>query len=262
MENDPRAIFERMFGDSGSTSASARLARKRQDSSILDSVIQETAHLERDLGSGDRVRLSEYFQAIRDIERRIQTAEETSMELPTMEHPAGVPEKFEDHARLMYDLMALAYQSDMTRVITFMIGRELSGRAYPELGIPDAHHALSHHQGDPAKLAKLTKINTYHVTLFTRLLERLRSTPDGDGTLLDHVMLVYGAGMSDGNTHDPLNLPILLAGGGCGQVQGGRHVRYPKDTHLANLHLTLLDKLGVPIDRIGDSTSKVQLSGV
>ena len=259
MEHDPRVVFERMFGDSGSTNADARRARMQADASILDSVIQKIGRLEKEFGAGDRAKLSEYFEAIRDVERRIQKAEEqSSQELPTMEHPAGVPAKFDDYAKLMYDLIALAYQCDMTRIITFMIGREQSGRTFPEFGIPDAHHAISHHQNDPVKLAKLAKINTYHITLFTRLLEKLRSTPDGDGSLLDHSMIIYGAGMSNGNAHDPRNLPILVLGGGCGQLKGGRHIQYAKDTPLANLHLTLLDKLGVHVERIGDSTGEFE----
>jgi hypothetical protein len=264
MEHDPRVVFERMFGDSGSTNADARRARMQADASILDSVIQKIGRLEKEFGAGDRAKLSEYFEAIRDVERRIQKAEEqSSQELPKMDHPEGIPVKFDDYATLMYDLIALAYQCDMTRIITFMIGREQSGRTFPEFGIPDAHHAISHHQNDPVKLAKLAKINTYHITLFTRLLEKLRSTPDGDGSLLDHSMIIYGGGMSNGNAHDPRNLPILVLGGGCGQLKGGRHIQYAKDTPLANLHLTLLDKLGVRVDRIGDSTGEFdQLSGV
>ena len=264
MEHDPRVVFERMFGDSGSTNADARRARMQADASILDSVIQKIGRLEKEFGAGDRAKLSEYFEAIRDVERRIQKADEqSSQELPKMDHPEGIPVKFDDYAKLMYDLIALAYQCDMTRIITFMIGREQSGRTFPEFGIPDAHHAISHHQNDPVKLAKLAKINTYHITLFTRLLDKLRSTPDGDGSLLDHSMIIYGGGMSNGNAHDPRNLPILVLGGGCGQLKGGRHIQYAKDTPLANLHLTLLDKLGVRVDRIGDSTGEFdQLSGV
>jgi hypothetical protein len=257
MEYDPRAVFERMFGDSRSTDADVRRARMRKQGSILDYVAQKTARLEREVGAGDRAKLVEYFEAIRDVERRMQKAEEQSPEeLPTLDHPAGVPAKFEDHANLMYDLMALAYQCDMTRIITFMIGREQSGRTFPDLGIPDGHHPLTHQQTDPLNLAKLVKINTYHVTLFTRFLQKLRSMPDGDGTVLDHITMIYGSGMSDGQTHDPLNLPILVVGGGFGQLKGGAHIRYPKDTPLANLHLTLLDKLGVRIESIGDSTGE------
>jgi Protein of unknown function (DUF1552) len=263
MEHDPRVVFERMFGEGGSTDATARRNRMQEDSSILDSVIQKISQLERGLGPGDRAKLTEYFEAIRDVERRIQNAEKQNSELPKMEHPAGVPDRFEEYAKLMYDLIALAYQCDMTRIITFMVGREQSGRTFPNLGIPDAHHAISHHQKDPVKLAKLVKINTYHLTFFAGLLEKLRSTPDGDGSLLDHVMIIYGSGMSDGNAHDPRNLPILLAGGGCGEIKGGRHIRYGKDTPLANLHLTLLDKLGVRVDGIGDSTGEFnQLSSI
>jgi Protein of unknown function (DUF1552) len=264
MEYDPRAVFERMFGDSDSTNPRARRAGMRAQTSILDSVIERTARLEREVGSSDRAKLSEYFEAIRDVERSIQKAEQqSSRQLPSTEHPLGVPAKFEDHANLMYDLIALAYQSDTTRTITFMIGREQSGRTYPELGVPDSHHPLTHQQKDPANVAKLIKINTYHVTQFARLLEKLRSTPEGDGSLLDHVMMIYGAGMSDADKHDPLNLPIVVAGGGCGQLHGGRHVRYPKDTPLANLHLTLLDKLGVHVEAIGNSTGEFdQLSAI
>jgi hypothetical protein len=264
MEHDPRVVFERMFGDSGSTNGDARRARMQADASILDSVIQKIGRMEKEFGSGDRAKLSEYFEAIRDVERRIQKSEQqNSQELPTMEHPAGVPAKFDDYAKLMYDLIALAYQGDMTRIFTFMIGREQSGRTFPEFGIPDAHHAISHHQNDPVKLAKLAKVNTYHITLFTRLLEKLKATPDGDGSLLDNSIMIYGSGMSNGNAHDPKNLPIIVLGGGSGHLQGGRHIQYAKDTPLANLHLTVLDMLGVHVDRIGDSTGEFkELSGV
>ena len=244
-EHNPRAVFERLFGDNASTDPSARHARLRENASLLDSVNQKRAQLARGVGAGDRAKLDEYFDAVRDVERRIQIAEDMKLELPVMTVPAGIPDDFEEHARLMYDLFALAYQIDVTRVITFMIGRESSGRTFPQFGIPDAHHPLSHHQNDPAKLAKLTTINRYHVSLFAEFLEKLRATPDGDGSLLDHVVIVYGSGMSNGNTHDPLNLPLLLAGGGGGQVRGGRNIRFAKDTPLANLHLTVLDKLDV-----------------
>jgi hypothetical protein len=259
-EHNPRQVFERLFGDTSSTDPAARLARIEQEQSILDSVSQRVAEMEQRLGSSDRAKLSEYFEAIRDVERRIQRAEEQSAkELPVIDQPAGIPATFEEHARLMYDLYALAYQCDLTRVITFMIGREFSGRTYPEIGVPDAHHPISHHQSDPIKLAKLARINTYHTTLFASFLNKLKSTPDGDGSLLDHVMIVYGAGMSDSNAHDPKNLPILLVGGGTGQLNGGRHLRFPKDTPLANLHLTLLDKLGAHVDKLGDSAGELSL---
>ena len=261
-EHNPREVFERLFGDTTSTDPATRLARIQQERSILDSVSQRIARLGQRVGSGDRAKLDEYFEAIRDIERRIQNAEQQSAtELPVVDQPAGIPATFEEHAKLMFDLYALAYQCDLTRVITFMIAHEFSGRTYPQIGVADAHHPISHHQNDPARLAKLVKINTYHMTLFASFLEKLRSTPDGDGSLLDHAMIVYGAGMSDSNAHDPKNLPILLAGGGAGRLKGGSHVRFPKDTPLANLHVTLLDKLGVRVEKLGDSAGELpQLS--
>ena len=257
-EHNPREVFERLFGDTASTDPVTRLARIQQERSILDSVSQRIARLEQRVGSADRAKLDEYFEAIRDIERRIQNAErQSATELPVVDQPAGIPATFEEHTKLMYDLYALAYQCDLTRVITFMIAHEFSGRTYPEIGVPDAHHPISHHQNDPARLAKLVKINTYHITLFASFLEKLRSTPDGDGSLLDHVMIVYGAGMSDSNAHDPKNLPILLAGGGAGRLKSGSHLRFPKDTPLANLHVTLLDKLGVRVEKLGDSAGEL-----
>jgi hypothetical protein len=263
-EHNPREVFERMFGDANSTDPATRLARIQQERSILDSVTHRIATLGKQVGPGDRAKLDEYFEAIRDVERRIQNAEQqSSRELPVVDHPPGIPAAFEDHVKLMYDLYALAYQCDMTRVITLMIAHEFSGRTYPEIGVPDAHHPISHHQNDPARLAKLAKINTYHTTLFAYFLDKLRSTPDGDGSLLDHAMIVYGAGMSDSNAHDPKNLPVLLAGGGAGQLKSGRHLRFPKDTPLANLHVTLLDKLAVHIEKLGDSAGELpELSAV
>jgi uncharacterized protein DUF1552 len=264
MENNPRAVFERLFGDSVSTDPGVRLARMQQDRSILDSVTKEVATLGSTLGQADRAKLTEYLDAIRDIERRIQKAEEQrDEELPLVSHPAGIPGNYDDHAKLMCDLMVLAYQCDLTRVATFMMGREFSGMTYPFIGVPDAHHPVSHHQNQPEKVAKVAKINTYHVTVFAYLLDRLRSTPDGDGTLLDNMTMMYGAGMADSNRHAPNDIPIVLAGGGAGTLKGGRHIRYAKDTPLANLHLTLLDKFGVQMDRFGDSTGKLaQLFGV
>lgn len=257
-ENNPRHVFERMFGDAASTDPAVRLARIQQQRSILDSVTQRIARLGQTVGSGDRAKLDEYFEAIRDVERRIQNAErQSATELPVVDQPPGIPASFEEHAKLMYDLYALAWQCDMTRVITFMIAHEFSGRTYPEIGVPDAHHPISHHQNDPGRLAKLAKINHYHVTLFASFLNKLQSTPDGDGSLLDHAMIIYGAGMSDSNAHDPRNLPILLAGGGAGRLKGGSHLRFPKDTPLANLHVTLLDKLGVHVEKLGDSAGEL-----
>ena len=258
MENNPRAVFERLFGASDSTDAATRQARMAQDRSILDFVTGEVASLRRTLGTGDRGKLSEYLEAVRDVERRIQTAErQSTRELPVVEQPMGIPDSFEAHARLMYDLLALAYQCDLTRVATFMIGKEVSGRAYPEIGVPDGHHACSHHQNDPVKLEKLAKINRYHMEQFAYFLDRLAATPDGDGSLLDHSMFVYGSGISDGNIHFHLDLPTVVVGGGAGTLHGGQHRRYANDTPLANLHVALLDKLGLPMEQFGDSTGKL-----
>jgi hypothetical protein len=258
MENNPRKVFERLFGDSASTDRTTRLSGLRRRQSVLDAIHDKLAALKLRLGPSDRLKLDEYFDAVRDVERRIQNSEDQSAELPVVEHPAGIPNTFAEHAKLMYDLCVLAYQCDLTRVMTFMLTREFSGRTYPELGINEAHHPLSHHDNDPAKLASLAKIDAYHITLFSYFVNRLRATADGDGSLLDHVMLIYGAGMADGNEHSPFDLPILLVGGGAGQLRGGRHLRYPKGTPLANLHLTLLDKLGVPAGKIGDSTGEFE----
>jgi len=260
MENDPRAVFERLFGDAGSTDSTARLATIRRNRSILDSVTNKVASLGRDLGSADRTKLAEYLEAVRDVERRIQKAEEqSSNELPVVAQPAGVPGTFEEHARLMFDLQVLAYQCDLTRVTTFMIGRELSGRSYPEIGIPEAHHPLSHHEGNPAKIAIMAKLNAYHASQFAYFIEKLRSTPDGDGSLLDHSMILYGAGMSESNEHYPYNLPVLLLGGGAGRLKGGRHIKFPDDAQLASLHVTLLDKMGVPMEQVGNSDRALAL---
>jgi hypothetical protein len=258
MEHNPRVVFERLFGDSGSTDASVRLARIRKDRSLLDSVIDKAGRLGQRVPANDRLKVTEYLEAVRDVERRIQKAEEQSaQELPLVAQPAGIPATFEAHAKLMFDLQVLAYQCDLTRVVTFMLGREISGRTFPEIGVNEAHHPTSHHNNDPTKLANLAKINVYHATLFSYYLDRLAATPDGDGTLLDHLTLIYGYGMADGNAHAPSNLPIVVAGGGAGTLKGGRHIKFPADTPLANLHLTLLDKLGLPVEKIGDSTGRV-----
>jgi hypothetical protein len=255
MEHNPRAVFERLFGDNDSTDRAARAVRFTEQRSILDSVTETVADLRRELGARDQAKINEYLEAVRDIERRIQRAEEQdTRELPAVERPVGVPDTFPEHARLMFDLQVLAYQSDLTRVITFMVGRELSGRNYPEIGVGDAHHPISHHQGNREKLAKLTKISVHHAAQLAYFLERLQSTPDGDGSLLDHLTIVYGGGMSDGDAHAPQNLPLLLMGGGAGQLTGGRHLRFSPDTPIANLHLTLLEKLGLQTERFGNST--------
>jgi hypothetical protein len=257
MQHNPRAVFERLFGDSGSTDPKARLARIRQQRSVLDSITEELGGLQNVLGPDDRAKLTEYVDAVRDVERRIERAErESDRELPVLDRPAGIPASYEAHVKLMFDLELLAYQSDLTRVITLMLGREFSGMTYPQVGVPDAHHPVTHHALEPEKIAKVAKINAYHVQLFSYFLERLRATPDGDGSLLDHMTLIYGAGIADCNTHATSNIPVVLAGGGAGTRTGGRHIHYP-DLPLANLHLTLLDKFGVQWDRMGDSTGRL-----
>ena len=256
-QNNPRVIFERLFGDSTSTDPKARLTRLRQRRSVLDSVSEEVAGLQGVLPQSDRTKLAEYLDAIRGVEQRIQVAEEQSdRELPLVDHPAGIPSSWEDHLNLMFDLQVLAFQCDLTRVITLMVGHEHSGMTYPQIGVPDAHHPISHHQQEPEKVAKVAKINAYHVQMFARFLEKLRATPDGDGTLLDHATMMYGAGMADSNSHSPIDIPLILAGGGAGNLKGGRHIRF-RNTPLANLHLTLLDQFEVHCDQIGDSTGRI-----
>ena len=260
VEADPRAVFERLFGASESTDRATLNARMKKNRSILDSVTEELGALNRGLGARDRSKVNEYLESVRDLERRIQRAEEQGgRELPQVRRPAGVPDTYEEHAYLMFDLMALAYQTDLTRVVTFLMGREKSGRAYPEVGVPDSHHSVSHHQNRPEILEKVAKVNTFHIKLFAHLLERMRATSDGQGTLLDNSALVYGAGMADSDSHYHHNVPILLMGGGAGQIKGGRHIQVPKGTPLTNLHLTLLDKLSVPVEQLGDSTGKLEL---
>ncbi len=263
-ENNPRVVFERLFGASDSTDPRVRAARLRQDRSILDSVAERVRELQRTLGPSDTAKVSDYLESLRDVERRIQKAEEQhATAIPDVAQPAGVPDGFEPHVQLLYDLQLLAYQSDLTRVITFMYGREQTGRPYPQIGIPEPHHSLTHHQNDPAKMEKCTAIQKYHVALFAKYLEKLRATPDGDGSLLDHLILLYGSGISNSDRHTHGPLPTLLAGGGAGTIEGGRHLVYPEDTPLTNLQLTLLDKLGVRVDALGDSTGQFkELSGV
>jgi len=256
-QHNPRVVFERLFGDSGSTDPKVRLARFRQQRSVLDSVTEEVAHLQGALPQSDRTKLSEYLEAIRSVEQRIQLAEEQGdEELPLIDHPEGIPSSWEQHMMLMFDLQVLAYQCDLTRVITLMVGHEHSGMTYPQIGVPDAHHPISHHQQEPEKVAKVAKINAYHMQMFAKYLEKLQAAPDGDGTLLDHMTLMYGAGMADSNSHSPIDIPLILAGGGAGNLKGGRHIRF-KNMPLANLHLTLLDQLGVHWDKIGDSNGRV-----
>lgn len=260
MEHNPRSVFERLFGDNDTTERTARLARETDRRSILDSVMEAVADLNRGLGVRDRAKMSEYLEAVRDIERRIQRSEQQgARELPAFDRPTGIPAAFPEQARLMFDLQVLAYQSDLTRVISFMMGRELSGRTFPEIGIHDAHHPTSHHQKDPEKIAKLAQINRHYVAQFAYYLERLRATPEGDGSLLDHVTIMYGGGMSDGDSHNPDNLPLLLTGGASAQLEGGRHLRFAPETPIANLHVTLLERLGISVDRFGNSTGRLSL---
>ena len=265
-EYNPRVVFEKLFGDSGSTERAAREKRLRQHKSILDSVTEKLAGLKRELGPQDQVKVDEYAESIRDVERRIQKAEEQrDVELPTIEQPQGVPPVFEDHLSLMLDLQLLALQSDLTRVISFMISKEQSARPYPQIGVPEAHHPLSHHGDVPELIAHMSKINRYHTELFSHYLAKLGATPDGDGSLLDHMTILYGSGISNSNKHSGDNLPILLVGGGAGTLKGGRHLTYSDKPTMANLLLTLMDKLDVPVERIGGSTGKLPidtLSGV
>jgi len=266
MEWNPRAVFERLFGDSGSTDRKAREARLRQHKSILDSVQDKLASLQRELGPHDRAKVDEYTDAIRDVERRIARAEEQSdLELPAIEQPQGAPPVFEDHLAIMLDLQLLAFQSDLTRVISFMIGKEQSARPYPQIGVPEAHHPLSHHNDIPELIAQMSKINRYHAQLFSQYLAKLRATPDGDGTLLDHTTILYGAGISNSQRHSGDNLPLMLVGGGSGRIKGGRHLNYTDKPMMANLLVTLMDKMDVPVDHVGGSTGKLQidtLSGI
>jgi len=260
MEWNPRAVFERLFGDSGSTDRSVRVARLRQRRSILDSVADKLANLTRDLGPDDRTKVEEYTEAVRDVERRIQKAEEQSdLELPTMDQPQGAPPVFEDHLAVMLDLQLLAFQSDLTRVITFMIGKEQSARPYPQIGVPEAHHPLSHHNDIPDLIAHMSKINRYHVQLFSQYLAKLRATPDGDGSLMDHVTILYGSGISNSTRHSGDNLPLLVVGGGAGTLRGGQHLTYSNKPTMANLLVTLMDKMGAPVEKIGGSTGKLPL---
>ena len=258
MEHDPSAAFVRLFGD-GTADAKSRQARTRQKGSILDSLLDEVSRLQTSVSAPDRSRLATYLESVRDVERRIQKAVTFNLEEPSFDRPAGVPDTFEQYARLMFDLQWLAYQGDVTRVTTFMIGREFSGRTYPEIGVPDAHHPISHHLRDPLRMEKCAKINRHHVSLFAEYVEKLQATPDGDGSLLDHVAIIYGAGMSEGNGHVPENLPILVVGGANGRIAGGRHVKFAKGTPLANFHLSMLDRFGVRIDQHGNSTGPLTL---
>jgi hypothetical protein len=256
-EAHPRIVFERLFGEGG-TAADRRAALKRR-ASLLDFVRDDIARLQNTLGADDRRRVGQYLDSIREVERRIQKAESDAGgdQLPDLDRPVGVPASYADHAKLMFDLQALAMQGDVTRVITFQLARETSTRTYPEIGVSDPHHPLTHHGNDPEKIARMAKINAFHVSLFAYYIDKLKSTPDGDGTLLDHSVVLYGSGMGNPNVHDHVNLPIIVAGGGAGRMKGGRHIKYAEPTPLANLHLTLLEKVGVQLDRFADSQGKI-----
>jgi Protein of unknown function (DUF1552) len=256
-EAHPRIVFENLFGEEGSTAQRRAALRKR--ASLLDAVTEEFTRLQNTLGPGDRNRVSQYLESVRDVERRIQRAEAATQENPTrdIDRPLGVPAAYADHARLMFDLQLLALEADITRVVTFQLARETSNRTYPEIGVSDPHHPLTHHGNDPEKIAKVARINQFHVSLFAEFLQKLKATPEGSGSLLDHVLYLYGSGMGNPNVHDHVNLPIIVAGGAAGNMRGGRHVRYKEPTPLANLHLTLLDKVGVRLDSFADSDGKL-----
>ena len=257
-EAHPRLVFERLFGEGGT--AAERRARLESRASLLDSFSDDIARLKRVVGTADRVRVDQYLDSVREIEREIQRAESGAADnlMPDVDRPVGVPDSFADHARLMFDLQVLAFQADITRVVTFQLTRELSNRTYPEIGVPDPHHPTSHHGNDPEKVAKIAKINTFHVSLFAQFLEKMKATPDGDGSLLDHSVYLYGSGMGNPSLHDHVNLPILVAGGAACGLKGGRHIKHEKGTPLANLHLTLLDRVGVKLDAFGDSDGKME----
>ena len=259
VEDNPRRLFERLFGDGESTDPAERLAKLREQRSILDFVRQDLTRLQSGLGAGDRRKLDEYAESIRDLERRIERAEsQGGRELPALDRPGGIPDNFTDHAKLMIDLQVLAFQADLTRVTTFMMGREGTWRSYPGIGVPDAHHAVTHHSHDAEKIAKVIRINKHHVEMFRYMLDRMHATADGDGTLLDHSMVVYGSSIADGNQHTHHDLPVVLAGSAAGRVRGGRHLRYPRETPMNNLLLSMLDLAGVPTERLGDSTGRLE----
>jgi Protein of unknown function (DUF1552) len=256
-EAHPRIVFERLFGEGGS--AADRRAALQKRASLLDWVREDIARLQKRLGPDDRARVGQYLDSVREVERRIQKAEAATADdqLPDLDRPVGVPAAYADHARLMFDLQVLALQGDVTRVITFQLARETSNRTYNEIGVPDPHHPLTHHGNDPAKVARMAQVNAFHVSLFAYFLEKLKATQEGDGTLLDHSLYLYGSGMGDPNVHNHVNLPILVAGGGTAQHKGGRHIKYAEPRPLADLHLTLLDRVGVRLDAFADSKGKI-----
>lgn len=263
-EINPRSVFERLFGANAAEDGASRAKRARYNKSILDFVLEDSRRLEADLGPTDKRKLDEYFTAMRDTERRITEAEKNNSEfVPPMDKPSGVPVDYAEYSRLMFDLQALALQADLTRVVTFMMAREGSNRAYREINVSDAHHSMTHHRNDPELIEKITQVNTYHIEQFAYFLGKLQSIPDGDGSLLDHTMVLYGSGLSDGNRHSHHELPVLVAGGSATGFKTGRHVKYADKTPMNNLFLTMLDRVGVPAETLGDSTGKLdQLSGV
>ena len=256
-ERDPRVVFQRLFGDGGSVEA--RMSQMKTDRSILDSVSDSISRLDKGLGHGDKLIVEEYLTAVREIERRIQRAEQnnSSRPLPSVQQPNGVPESYEEHVDTLFEMLTLAYQADVTRVSVMQMARELSGRSYPNIGVPEGHHTVSHHQLNPHNIQQYTRINTHQVSLFAKFIERLANTAEGDGTLLDNCILLYGTGMGDGDHHTPYNLPVILIGGGAGELEGGRHMKYPMHTPFMNLGLSLLDKVGVQVASISDSTGRL-----
>ncbi|MCC9603330.1 DUF1552 domain-containing protein [Stieleria sp. JC731] len=257
-ESHPRLVFEMLFGDGGTPQQ--RLSQLKRRASLLDSMTLEMKRLQQRLGASDRNVVDDYLTSIREVERRIESAEQTSQDnpLPDLDRPIGVPASYGDHARLMFELQVLAFRGDVTRVCTFQLAREASTRTYPEIGVPDPHHPTTHHGNNPEKLAKVAKINRFHVSLFAEFLERLASILEGDGSMLDHSLFMYGSGMGDPDAHDHTNLPILVAGGQAGGLRGGRHMRYQTPEPLSNLHLTLLNKAGVPLETFADSTGQIK----
>ncbi|MBM3778224.1 MAG: DUF1552 domain-containing protein [Acidimicrobiia bacterium] len=263
MEMNPRAVFERLFGASDSTDPSVRLRDIKSDRSVLDSVVDKIARLQKGIAPSDRAKVSQYLQSVRDVERRIQLAEEqVARELPEVERPAGVPATYEEHAKLMFDLLVLAYQTDLTRVATYLEARELSARTYPEIGCPDPHHPASHHGNNPEKLERLALLNTFHIGLFGYFLQKMQETPDGDGSLLDHTLLLFGSGMSDGNIHLMYDVPTVVVANKGFDIQTGRHMRAPKETPLTNLQLTLMEKMGLQMEKFGNSNGELTMISI
>ena len=258
-EVNPRLVFERLFGKADQDNDPAAIAkRQRYQKSILDFVREDTQKMQSELGPTDRRKLDEYLHAVREIEKRIEHAEQNLKEIvPELDRPAGIPIDYAEHVRLMFDLQVVAFQTDVTRITTFMFGREGSNRTYREIDVTGAHHGLTHHKGDPKKIEDVGKINRYHMEQFAYFIDRLRSTPDGDGSLLDHSIIVYGSGLSDGNDYTHCDLPVLVAGRGCGKLHPGRHLRFPDETPMTNLYLSILDRVGVQPDSLGDSDGKL-----